>query len=98
MRVVYHPDAEAELIETARFYEKRLPILGNQWLDAVDQAVEKIVATPTRWRIVEKDVRRYLVPRFPYTIYYRVLADEVRILAFKHHKRHPSYWRYRLKS
>jgi hypothetical protein len=36
------------------------------------------------------------MPRFPYAIYYRVLPDHVRILAFKHHSRHPDYWRYRL--
>ena len=96
MRIVYHPHAEAELVEAARFYEKRLPTLGSQWLDATDQALAKISATPTRWRIIEKDVRRYLMPRFPYTIYYRALVDEVRILAFKHHKRHPGYWHYRL--
>ena len=98
MRVVYHPDAEAELNEAARFYENRVATLGGQWLQAVDDAVALIHTTPTRWRIIEKDVRRYLMPRFPYTIYYRVLADELRILAFKHHKRHPAYWRYRLSS
>ena len=96
MRLIYHPDAEAELIEAAQFYEKRVPTLGAQWLNAADGAVSLILSTPERWRIVEQDVRRYLMPRFPYTIYYRVVNDAVRILAFKHHKRHPDYWRYRL--
>lgn len=36
------------------------------------------------------------MPRFPYAIYYRILSDQLRILAFKHHSRHPDYWRYRL--
>ena len=36
------------------------------------------------------------MPRFPYAIYYRLLPDDLRILAFKHHSRHPDYWRYRL--
>ena len=51
---------------------------------------------PERWSIVEADVRHYLMPRFPYAIYYRVLPDHLRILAFKHHSRHPDYWRSRL--
>ena len=33
-----------------------------------DEAVAVIVATPERWRIVEPDVRRFLIPRFPYAI------------------------------
>ena len=96
MRLIYHPDAEAELIETAQFYERRVSTLGAQFLDAADQAIAAILEAPERWSIIEEDVRHYLMPRFPYAIYYRVLSDEIRILAFKHHSRHPDYWRYRL--
>jgi plasmid stabilization system protein ParE len=96
MRLIYHPDTEKELIETARFYEGRVPQLGAQFLGAVDRAVSLILQAPGRWRIIEADVRRYRMPRFPYFIYYRFLPDEVRILAFAHHCRHPDYWRYRL--
>ena len=70
--------------------------MGAQFFDAVDEAVAVIAAAPERWRIVEHDVRRFLIPRFPYAIYYRVLPDHVRILAFKHHRRHPDYWRERI--
>ena len=96
MRLIYHPDAEAELIEAAQFYERRVPGLGAQFLDAVDAAVGVVQQAPQRWRILEDDIRSYLMPRFPYAIYYRALPDELRILAFKHHSRHPDYWRYRL--
>jgi len=96
MRLIYHPEAEAELIEAAQFYERRVPALGAQFLDAVDRAVGIIQGAPHRWSIVEGDVRHYLMPRFPYAIYYRSLSDQLRILAFKHHSRHPDYWRGRL--
>jgi toxin ParE1/3/4 len=96
MRLIYHPDAEAELIEAAQFYEQRVATLGGQFLEAIDQAVRDIADAPERWRIVEADVRQYLMPRFPYAIYNRTLADHIRILAIKRHSRHPDYWRYRL--
>ena len=96
MRLIHHPDAEAELIEAAHFYERRVPALGAQSLDAADRAIGVIQETPERWSIIEADVRHYLMPRFPYAIYYRVLPDHLRILAFKHHSRHPDYWRCRL--
>ena len=32
-----------------------------------------ILETPQRWTIIEEDVRSYLMPRFPYAIYYRAL-------------------------
>jgi toxin ParE1/3/4 len=96
MRLIHHPDAAAELSEAAQFYERRVPGLGAQFLDAVDRAARDIQKDPDRWSILEADVRRFLMPQFPYAIYYRVLRDELRILAFKHHSRYPDYWRDRL--
>ena len=84
------------MIEAGKIYEQKVPALGAQFFDAVDEAVAVIAAAPERWRIVESDVRRFLIPRFPYAVYYRVLPDHVRILAFKHHSRHPDYWRERI--
>jgi toxin ParE1/3/4 len=96
MRLIYHPDAEAELIEAAQFYERRVSTLGAQFLDAVDKAIQTIIRAPERSKIIDADVRRYLMLRFPYAIYYRVTADHIHVLAFKHHSRHPYYWSYRL--
>jgi plasmid stabilization system protein ParE len=96
MRLIYHPDAEAELIEAIHYYERRVPGLGGQFLDQVDCAVRVIQEAPERWRVVEGDIRHYLMPRFPYAIYYRLHSEDIRILAIKHHSRHPDYWRYRL--
>jgi toxin ParE1/3/4 len=97
MKVVYHPHAEAELIQAAKYYESHVSGLGRRFLKESDEAMSPIGERPRRWRIIEVDVRRYLMPHFLYAIYYRVLPDHVRILAFKHHSRHPDYWRSRLK-
>lgn len=96
MRLIYHPDAERELIEAAHFYEQRVNTLGAQFLEAFGQAIGTIRQAPYRYRLVEADIRRYIMRRFPYAIYYRIPTNELRILAIKHHSRHPDYWRYRL--
>jgi len=70
--------------------------LGIEFLEETDRAVATIREAPERWRIIEQSVRRYLLPRFPYAIYYRNYPDHLHILAFKHHSRHPDYWRYRI--
>jgi len=42
--------------------------------------------------IVEADIRRALMKRFPYVILFRVIADDcVRITVVKHEKRHPAF-------
>ena len=96
MKLIYHPDAEAELIEAARYYESRVATLGTQFLAEASRAVGIILKSPKRWAVVDKDIRRYLMSRFPFGIYYRVFSDRLHILAFKHHSRHPDYWRDRV--
>lgn len=96
MRLIYHPDAEAELIEAAQYYDRRVATLGVQFLDDASRAISMILETPERWRIIEEDVRTHLLPRFPYAVYYRAFPDRIHILAFKHHSQHPDYWRYRI--
>lgn len=76
--------------------KRRVPTLGAQFLDAADGDISIILEAPDRWSIIEEDIRRYLMSRFPFAIYYRALFDHVRILAFEHHSRHPAYWRHRV--
>jgi len=96
MRLIYHPEAEVEAIEAAKFYENRVASLGAQFLESIHRAIQIIEAAPDRWRMIDLDVRSYIMPRFPYAIYYRVNSDHIRILAIKHHSRRPGYWRHRL--
>lgn len=96
MRLVYHPHAKEELIEAAQYYESRVATLGVRFLNDADRAIEKILDMPRRGRLMEADVRRCLMGRFPYAVYYRDYPDHIHILAFKHHSRHPEYWQYRI--
>ena len=93
MQVTHHPEAQTELIEAANFYEGKLAGLGADFLGAVDSAVAAIVADPGRYAIVEDDIRRCRVKRFPYCVYYRHGPGWIRVLVIKHHSRHPDYWR-----
>jgi toxin ParE1/3/4 len=96
MRLTYHPDAGVEVVEAAQFYERRVPGLGRRFLHEFDTAIADILEAPTRWRILEDGVRRFVLKRFPYGIYYRIEGDHLRVLVLKHHSRHPDYWKYRL--
>lgn len=97
MRITYHPEAEAELVETAAFYDRRIRGLGDSFLRAFNVAIADVEKQPAFWPIVEGDVRYRSLRRFPYAIYYRHMGDEIRVLVIKHHKRHPDYWRHRLR-
>jgi plasmid stabilization system protein ParE len=96
MRLIYHPEAERELVEATLFYEGKAPGLGDRFLREFEAAIAAILDAPDRWRVIEGEVRRHLMRRFPYGVYYRTEGDEVRILILKHHSRHPDSWKDRL--
>jgi len=75
MRLTYHPHARKELLEAAQYYESRVSGLGVRFLDEADRAVAIILEAPSRWRVMERGVRRYLMSQFPYAIYYSNYPD-----------------------
>ena len=46
MRVIFHPEAHAEMIEQARYYENKAEGLGADFLDAVEETTRRIAQSP----------------------------------------------------
>jgi plasmid stabilization system protein ParE len=96
MQLTFHAEADAEVTEAARFYELQVENLGLSFLDALDAALEKIEARPKAFALVGREVRRATLRRFPYSVFYVVEPDRIRVIAVAHQKRRPNYWRARL--
>lgn len=94
-RLVFRPQAEAELLEARAWYEKQRPGLGQAFAAAVDRALAGIVQNPLAYPRVHGETGRALVQRFPYAIYFRVVSDELVVLAVMHGRRLPRRWRSR---
>ena len=88
-------EALDEFIAAGRYYNQQVPGLGDRFVDEIEAAIRKILAAPMTWRVVEDDVRRYLVHGFPYGIYYAIEGDVVIIWAVKHLRRNQDYWQQR---
>jgi plasmid stabilization system protein ParE len=84
--------AEQEMFDAAAYYESRVSDLGNAFLDKIASAVEDIAENPQRWPVIQLDIRRRLIHRFPYALFYRVDPDEIVVLAIAHLHRRPVYW------
>ena len=98
MKVIgFHPDADAEITDAARYYEVRMSALGLTFLTEVERALDQILMNPDASPKIGKRLRRKSLWRFPYNLVYTVYPDRIRILACAHQKRRPFYWRKRLK-
>lgn len=94
--VLYHPEAEEELLGAAEFYESRSPGLGLRFLDEVERGLEALRESPQRWPVLAGEVRRCLLRPFPYGLLYIELPERIIVLAVMHLHREPGYWKSRL--
>ena len=96
MKVEYHPAIERELREIIKYYNDCSDGLGAEFLNEFERQIQRIASRPTRRITVESNIRRSLMRRFPYVIYFRVLEnDTLRVTVVKHQRRHPDYGRNR---
>jgi toxin ParE1/3/4 len=96
MKYKFHPDALEEYREAAIWYANRERELAHQFIANIEDAIHRVAETPTRWRIIEEDVRRCLTHLFPYAILYTIEKNFILIVAVMHFSREPGYWRERI--
>ena len=62
---------------------------------AVRTVFSLIDRNPEQFGQVHGEIRRALVRRFPYAIYYVLESDQVSVIACVHTRRHPRRWQSR---
>ena len=88
--------AELEMTEASLFYDDATSGLGNDFLDDVQQAVDRLCSYPQAGEEVAPGLRRIILHRFPFGIIYSVEEAGILIIAIAHHGRRPGYWRSRV--
>lgn len=96
IEVVFLPEAEEEMLKAVFYYQAQAPGLGTRFLSEVKRAVKSITEFPNTWPILEDDLRRKLVKRFPYGILYRIEIQAIVIIAVAPLRRKPGYWKERI--
>ncbi len=69
---------------------------GNDFLDDVQQAVDKLREHPYIGHVVDRNLRSTLLHRFPFSLIYSAEPDEILVVAVAHHGRRPAYWQDRV--
>ena len=92
MRVVFTAAADEDLESARAWYEQERPGLGSELFAEAARVLAVIANHPFRFRVVRHKLRRALVQRFPYAIYYRVHRKTVTVEGFFHGSRDPRTW------
>jgi plasmid stabilization system protein ParE len=88
--------ARAELIQAQDWYEREATGLGGRFRAAIDVLTERMSANPLQFPVVFKNVRRALLRRFPYSLFFVIDDDDtLLVIACFHASRNPSRWQSR---
>ena len=94
-RLTVRPEAEAELADAFRWHERQRQGLGREFLTCVEACAAAILRAPKSYPAVHKHVRRAVIRRFPYCVFYVAEERAVAIVAVFHASRDPRRWRER---
>ncbi len=87
--VIVLPQAEEELRLAAADYETRAAGLARSFIRELRAAFNRIERTPRLYACVDGDVRRALLHRFPFGVFYEEAEEVTRVLAVLDLRRQP---------
>jgi toxin ParE1/3/4 len=90
--MILHPEAEREIEEAAEFYERQgSPRVATKFIAEFKRMVALIAQHPHIGAPRQAGCRGLRMKVFPYTVVYRVTAEEVKVLVVKHDRKRPGY-------
>lgn len=98
MNVRLTREAEDDLAEAYAWYWRRGLGLGAAFLRSVESRLESIGRLPEGYPVVYRHVRRALLRRYPYALFYEVAGDEAVVIGCFHAARDPRHWQERVRA
>ena len=86
-RTGFTPRASRDVELASERYAQQRPSLRDDFLEEIERALATVHAAPEGAPVVFRQMRRVLLRRFPYSIYYRVTADMIEVRACLHQRR-----------
>lgn len=79
----------------ATWYESQQGNLGVEFLLELDLAIERAAEKPNGYAMQFREVRRVLLRRFPYAVYFVYGTEILEVFAILHQHQDPSTWQSR---
>lgn len=96
MQLVFRTEAAEDVATARRWYDRQRSGLGYDFEQRLEELTSLILEMPEAFPIVHADLRRALMRRFPYAVYYRQIDDDrLEIIACLHSRRSSVRWRTR---
>jgi plasmid stabilization system protein ParE len=94
-RLIIGAEAQRDIEESGFHYESQRVGLGDRFLNELDQLLQRMSGNPLQFPEIGRGIRRGLLRRFPYAVYFIADKEIIAVLACLHQHRHPDTWKQR---
>ncbi|MBI5627462.1 MAG: type II toxin-antitoxin system RelE/ParE family toxin [Candidatus Rokubacteria bacterium] len=94
-RLVAEPRVDLDIAATFDWYENEQIGLGREFLVELRATYDRVADGPLKYQHLRSGIRRALVRRFPYAVYFAIEDDVIVVLAVLHVSRDPAEWQRR---
>jgi plasmid stabilization system protein ParE len=91
-KVIILPFAELDIKESVNFYKDKSQKTALEFIESFNIAFNLIIDNPKTFPIVKTNIRKFIMKKFPFCIYFIDNIDKIYILAVFHTKRNPYIW------
>jgi plasmid stabilization system protein ParE len=95
-QIVFHPDVAEDIKGAYLWYEKQLQGLGDRFLLELEDGYSAIINFPNSWANSQYGFKRYILNKFPFSIIYKIINNQIMIISVMHNSRKPNYWQDRV--
>jgi toxin ParE1/3/4 len=84
--------ARAEIAEAFDWYLARSSAAATDFLMELDVAMRQVADAPDQFPVIRGRLRRVLLRRFPYAVYFKIYPTAISVVGVIHGSRHPNTW------
>lgn len=92
----YHPSARLEIKAAHAWYLRKSVQVADGFYEELLPALDRVQEQPRLYPTYLYGTQRAVLNRYPFSVVYRELLNEIQIVAVAHAKRRPGYWAERL--
>jgi plasmid stabilization system protein ParE len=89
-------DAESDFEKSYEYYLGENSKVADLFYKKIDYCLHTIKQNPYSYSVAYKHIRKYIVKKYPFVIYYIIEDSIVRVVAIFHSSRNPEIWNERI--
>jgi plasmid stabilization system protein ParE len=91
MKLIISRKAWSEILDAKEYYTLQQENLGERFYYDIKNAIDNIKSLPNLYPNITDNIKRTLLHRFPYSIFYTIKDGVILILSVAHQHKKPKY-------